>query len=61
MQEALTLRWQIVSYNSPMPKHLSVCPLDCPDTCSVLITVEMTKLEASLKIAHEEILVFKIF
>jgi anaerobic selenocysteine-containing dehydrogenase len=33
-----------------MPKHLSVCPLDCPDTCSVLITVEdgkVTKLEGN--------------
>jgi anaerobic selenocysteine-containing dehydrogenase len=33
-----------------MSKHLSVCPLDCPDTCSVLITVEdgkATKLEGN--------------
>ncbi len=33
-----------------MQKHLSVCPLDCPDTCSVLITVEnnkVTKLEGN--------------
>jgi anaerobic selenocysteine-containing dehydrogenase len=33
-----------------MTKHLSVCPLDCPDTCSVLITVEdgkVTKLEGN--------------
>jgi anaerobic selenocysteine-containing dehydrogenase len=33
-----------------MSKHLSVCPLDCPDTCSVLITVEdkkVTKLEGN--------------
>lgn len=27
-----------------MPKHLSVCPLDCPDTCSLLITVENAKV-----------------
>ncbi len=27
-----------------MPKYLSVCPLDCPDTCSVLITVEDDKV-----------------
>ncbi len=33
-----------------MSKHLSVCPLDCPDTCSVLITVDdgkVTKLEGN--------------
>lgn len=33
-----------------MSKHLSVCPLDCPDTCSVLITVadgKVTKLEGN--------------
>jgi anaerobic selenocysteine-containing dehydrogenase len=33
-----------------MSKHLSVCPLDCPDTCSVIITVEdnkVTKLEGN--------------
>jgi anaerobic selenocysteine-containing dehydrogenase len=33
-----------------MTKHLSVCPLDCPDTCSVLITVDegkVTKLEGN--------------
>jgi anaerobic selenocysteine-containing dehydrogenase len=33
-----------------MSTHLSVCPLDCPDTCSVLITVEdnkVTKLEGN--------------
>ena len=38
-----------------MSKHLSVCPLDCPDTCSVLITIEdgpnnqqrVTKLEGN--------------
>jgi anaerobic selenocysteine-containing dehydrogenase len=33
-----------------MSKHLSVCPLDCPDTCSVLISVEdgkVTKLEGN--------------
>jgi anaerobic selenocysteine-containing dehydrogenase len=47
--------WEIlqvykVSYTSVMSKHLSVCPLDCPDTCSVLITVEdgkVTKLEGN--------------
>ena len=33
-----------------MPKSPSVCPLDCPDTCSVLITVEdgvVVKLEGN--------------
>jgi anaerobic selenocysteine-containing dehydrogenase len=37
-------------YTFFMSKYLSVCPLDCPDTCSVLITVEdnkVTKLEGN--------------
>ncbi len=28
-----------------MSKHLSVCPLDCPDTCSIFITVEDNRVE----------------
>ncbi|HEX4995990.1 MAG TPA: hypothetical protein VFX87_13495, partial [Methylomirabilota bacterium] len=27
-----------------MSEHASVCPLDCPDTCSLTVTVEHAKI-----------------
>src|SRR5258706_12617184 len=37
-RELVVLRW------SPMSDHASVCPLDCPDTCSLTVTVEHAKI-----------------
>src|SRR5258705_246595 len=37
-REHVVLRW------SPMSDHASVCPLDCPDTCSLTVTVEHAKI-----------------
>jgi anaerobic selenocysteine-containing dehydrogenase len=50
MRRTCQILYTRILYTSFMSKHLSVCPLDCPDTCSVLITVDdskVTKLEGN--------------